>query len=319
MKKIIKFIISLLLIFTFTSCNNNSEEKFMIKGNIENTKLIDIDGQTLKEMVELEESFVLVILLNGCSSCETLKEDVIKPYINDTKANIYGINTIKLDALEKFDNKPTYKVAPTIVIYNKGKIINSLEFDVKNNVFKSKDAFKDYLNKYCIEPRLIELSEQSADSMIANKSNFVLYIGWNKCGDCKLFDSEVLSNYLKENNTIIYYLESDSYRSKKPQNEPTISTNPTNEELEEKQNWDNWINFATKYGFVSYENGKVPALIYYENGLVKDYMIYRNDKVENNVITISFYEELINKSINEDELLNIHNNKAKEFLDKYCK
>ena len=45
MKKILLTIIVLISLLTFTSCDTNSEEKFMIKGNIENTQVIDIDGQ----------------------------------------------------------------------------------------------------------------------------------------------------------------------------------------------------------------------------------------------------------------------------------
>lgn len=320
MKKIIKFLISLLLVFSFTSCDNmKDEEKFMLKGNVENTQLIDINGLELKEMIELEESFVLVILLNGCSSCQFLKENIINPYINETKANIYGINTLQLDELERFDNKPTYKIAPTIVIYNSGKIVDTLSYDIKNDVFNKKEVFKAYLDKYCIEPRLIELSEQKVDLKLENKDSFILYVGWNKCGDCKLFDSEVLDKYLKDNEVTIYYLECDKYRSKKPAVEPILSANPTAEELLEKENWNNWISFASKYGFVSYESGKVPAVIYYENGLVKDYIVYRNDKIENELVINSFYKELVNKSYTGEQLLEFHNNKAIEFLNRYSK
>ena len=133
-----------------------------------------------------------------------------------------------------------------------------------------------------------------------------------------MLNENVVTNYLMENNKKVYYLESDKYRSVKPTEEPILSKEPTEDELLAKENWDNWINFTSKYGFNEYRNGRVPALIYYENGEVKDYLIYRNDVVEENLITQSFYEELIGQSKTDEELMSYHNQKALEFLNKYC-
>ena len=67
------------MLFTITSCKNNGiSDKFMIKGNIENTTLTSVDANKLKELVINEESFILAILLNGCSACATFKENVAK-------------------------------------------------------------------------------------------------------------------------------------------------------------------------------------------------------------------------------------------------
>ena len=85
-----------------------------------------------------------------------------------------------------------------------------------------------------------------------------------------------------------------------------------------KENWENWVNFTRKYGFNEYRYGRFPALIYYEAGEVKDYIIYRNDVIEENIITQSFYDELIGQSKTDEELLSYHNQKALEFLKKYC-
>lgn len=319
MKKIIKFIMSLLVLFTITSCKNNGiSDKFMIKGNIENTTLTSVDANKLKELVINEESFILAILLNGCSACATFKENVANEYIEETSATIYSIDSLLLDQSESYNNKPTYKVAPSILIYKNGKMVDSTSYSSDNKVFKELDAFKDFIDQYTIEPRLIELSENKADEKLSNKESFVLYVGWYRCGDCQILNEKVVTNYLMENDKKVYYLESDKYRSVKPTEEPILSKEPTEDELLAKENWDNWINFTSKYGFNEYRNGRVPALIYYENGEVKDYLIYRNDVVEENLITQSFYEELIGQSKTDEELMSYHNQKALEFLNKYC-
>ena len=319
MKKILKFIMSLLLVFTISSCDKeNVSEKFMIKGHIENQTLLEIDGKTLQEKIENEESFILTIILNGCSSCEGFKTNVLNPFILESHSTIYSISSLSLDALQ-YDKKPTYKVAPTIVIYKNGVEVDKVNYDYKDSMFSSLDDFKSYISTYCVEPRLIELSEEVADNKLANKESFVMYIGWYRCGDCKLLESEVLNNYLLNNDVNVYYLESDKYRSVKPSTEPTLPTNPTEEQLKEKENWDNWIKFVSKYGIDSYRNGRVPSIIYYENGLVKDYIIYRNDVIENGTITESYYQDLIGKNMTDEELLKYHNDKASSFLDTYCK
>lgn len=319
MKKIFKFLMSLLLVFTITSCEKDeTSEKFMIKGHIENTTLINIDAQELKEMIIEEQSFILLIMLNGCTSCEGFKQDIVNPFIEESKSNIYSISSIELDSLQ-YDNKPSYSIAPTIVIYKDGKEIIKKEYNYKDAIFTDKNEFSTFIYSYCVEPRLIELDEDNADQKIENNDSFVLYVGWYRCGDCQMLSSEVLDNYLLNNDKTMYYLESDKYRSLKPIEEPILSENPTQEQLQEKENWDNWIAFANKYGFASYRDGKVPSIIYYENGIVKDYIVYRNDVITDGIVTQSYYDDLIGQKLDNDQLLQYHNDKVVEFLNKYCK
>jgi len=48
-------------------------------------------------------------------------------------------------------------------------------------------------------------------------------------------------------------------------------------------------------------------------------VVYLNDKIENDVIIDSYYSELINQSKTTNELLEFHDKKIEEFLNKYCK
>ena len=318
MKRIKKFLMVLLMLFSMSSCNKPVSDKFMLKANIENQTLIQLENNSLKEKIINEESFVLVILLNGCSSCLSFKENVINPFINETKSTIYSIDSLLLDQSEQYENKPTYKVAPSILIYKKGKLENIKAYKADDKTFSDLDSFKEYLYTYTIQPKMIELSEQFTDSKIANNDSFILYVGWYRCGDCISLNDEVITSYLKEKDITIYYLESDKYRSVKPLEEPILSTNPTDEEIIAKQNWDNWINFTSKYGFNTYRNGRVPSLIYFENGIAKEFIVYRNDVVVENVVVDSYYSELIGTNKSSEELTQYHNQKVIEFLNKYC-
>ena len=320
MKKIKYFIACIFMLFSFVSCNSN-KDKFMLEGNIENETLLFLDGEELQEKIENKESFVLVIMLSSCSTCHQFKEEVLNPYIQETHATIYGVYSYDLDGEAKYPNKPKFKTAPAILIYNQGENIKTLNYDHRDDMFSSVEGFKKFMSEYVIEPRLIEVSEAALDLKINNKETFVLYIGWNKCGDCTLINDRVITPFLLEskNETKIYYLETDEYRSKRPLEEPVLSENPTDEELEAKANWDAWIAFATKYNFISYRNGKVPSVQYYENGTMKEMVVYLNDKIENDIIVDSYYPELIKQSKTTNELLGFHDKKIEEFLNKYCK
>lgn len=320
MKKIIKFIFACLLLISVSSCNN---EKFLLKGNISNETLVKVDSYTLQGMIENEESFVLVVLLKTCSTCESFKENILNPYIKETHATIYSIDLIELEGFENYKNKPYVKEAPTLLIYNKGKVKDTLKYDESIKEFKDLGKFKDYMNSFIIEPKMIEVSEDFLDNAITNKETFILYIGWNKCGDCKLLEERVINSFLldKETNTNFYYLESDKYRSLKPKTKPEFKDDFTEEELinynKDLENWNNWINFASKYNFESFRDGRVPTIQYYENGIMEEWIVYNNDLYENDVVVDSFFDELDGKTLSKEELLEIHDKKALEFLKKH--
>lgn len=315
MKKLISFFFIFIFGLLFTSCSKNND-KFMLEGSLDNTTTTKIDLSDLKDKIENEDDFVLTISLDTCSSCISFNQDVLNKYIEKTHATIYSIDLIEIVGTEKFDQKPSTKEAPAVIIYQKGKKVNTQKHTDSNKIFKELDEFENYLNKYTYSPKLVEISEEKLDTKIINQDDFMLYIGWNLCSDCKLLENRVLDEYLKnlDDDKIVYYLESDKYRKNKPMTKPGDDASDI-----EKQNWENWINFATKYNFVSYRDGKVPTMQYYDDGKVKEMIVYHNDVIENGIVTISFFNELIGTNKDDNSLINYHDQKLKEFLDKYLK
>ncbi len=318
-KKSIYFIISLLFLFSFTSCKKQ-ESKIMLSGNLENQTVIMLDNYTLENKIQNDENFVLVVLLSTCSTCENFKNEVLNPYIKKTSANLYGIDLLELESYKNYENKPYLKEAPSLMIYKEGEVWVTLKYEYGKKEFTNITQFEEFMGNYVVSPKLISISEELLDLKINNKESFILYIGWNKCGDCKLLESQVLNDYLleKDADNVIYYLESDNYRKNKPNQEPKENDYNSFEEYQlAKQYWDNWISFASKYQFVDYRNGKIPTVQYYENGLLKQDIVYHNDVIENGQVTISFFEECIQQFMNEEELLAFHNQKMIEFLNSY--
>lgn len=309
----------ILIVFTFfsPSCSNKANDKFLLEGNYDINEAINISANDLINKIEAKDSFVLYVSLYSCTSCAYFNNNVLNKFINETKSVIYNIDLSEIEAT-KNDKLPYVKETPTLLIYNNGQKTNSISYLDNEKIFKDIEAFKNYLLDYVIFPRIIEISEKSLDNKINNKENFYLYIGWSKCGDCKMLNKRILNDYYKNNDKIIYYLESDSYRKNKPSKRPILNENPTSDELKEYNNYLKWLDFANKYNFSSYEDGKVPTLQYYKNGKVLEMIVYLNDTIKDNVITNSFYKEFVGVNVTNDEMLyKMHDDKTLDFLNKY--
>ncbi len=318
--KIKKFI----LIFFFavctllsTSCNDKKTEKFLLEGNYDISEVKKIEAYELINKIEAKDSFLLYVSVYSCTSCASFNKNVLLDFIKDTKSVIYNIDLSEIENV-KNENIPYIKESPTLVFYNGGVKLNTLSYLDNENVFKNIIDFKEYLLNYVIFPRIIEISEVSLDEKINNGESFYLYIGWNKCGDCKRLNKRIINDYYKNNSKIIYYLECDKYRKNKPSTKPVLGDNSTKEEIDDYNNYSKWLEFANKYNFGFYEDGKVPTLQYYANKKVIDMAVYLNDTISNNVITNSFYKDFINKTIEDDETLyKIHDSKILDFLNKH--
>lgn len=319
LKRLISLFISLFVLFNVAGCKENMNDKILLEGNMDNVLLVELEADELQEKIENKEDFMLVIKLEGCSSCEAFNNDVLKPFIKETHAVIYSIYAHKLDAAPKYDNKPKYKLAPNFQIYKQGKSIVSVNYDTSKKYFTNLDEFKSFISKYVIYPKIIEVSEETLDSYIKQGKSFILYIGWSKCGDCALVYDNVLKEYLinKQSNQTILYLEVDEYRRNKPSSMPVIDENSTPEDILHYENYMKWLTFANKYEFAFYRDGKVPTFHYYENGKVKSSIVYKNDYIAENVIVNSFYRELIGRVYDQESLDKYHNDKVIEFFDRY--
>ena len=318
MKRSVLLISLISILLSTSSCSKklSKDDKFMLEGDFDVTSSLNISISDLKDKIENEDDFVLIVNLEGCEACLNFKQNVTSKYIANNHSVLYGIDLNELYYADDFDQKPAVKEAPAIIIYKDGKKIDTQKHTNSNKIFSDESKFKEYLEGFVIEPKMLTISEESLDKKIASSEDLLLYIGWNKCSDCKLLETRILNDYLKKStkDAYLYYLESDKYRSKKPYTRP--DENADDETIE---NWNNWISFATKYNFVEYRDGKVPTLQYYEDGKVKEMLVYHNDVITDGIVTISFFKSLEGSKMNEDELLSYHDSKAVEFLDKYYK
>lgn len=296
----------------------------MLTANIENKNVIEIDNNELKDMISSDQSFVLIIRLEGCSSCESFENDVLKPFVSRTHADIYSIAANEIDLMRDVDNKPKYQLAPNVQIYRNGESIYSEDYNEKKQYFKYVTAFEEFIKEYVVLPKIIHVSESYLDNMITNKENFILYIGWYRCGDCVALMDNVLKEYINEKNSnqFVYYLEVDEYRKNKPSKIPFIDPfdkNPNPDDVAGYENYMKWLEFAKKYNFADYEDGKVPTIQYYESGTLTEMIVYKNDTIVDEFIIKSYYKVLEGKTLSAEELDEFHKQKVIEFFDKYYK
>lgn len=317
MKKVIRFIVAIIMMFSFISCDKK-EEKIMLKGNFDNTSTIKIDEIALKNKIVNEESFIITFLLPTCSTCEVFKSNILNSCITKTHLVIYEIdlNDFSNDQ-EQYLNKPYVTQAPELIIYQNGKIKAHLKYSYEAKEFKDLESFEKYIQQYIIFPKLIEISETKLDEKIKNEEDFILYIGWNKCGDCQLLEKRILNSYLKNNskNNVIYYLETNSYRS----NLPNLESDWDKFSDDERKRVNEWVEFSNKYQFSFYRYGKVPTIQYYYHGETNQNqtIVYHNDVIKDGIVIQSYFPELVDQKMDESELIAYHDQKTTEFLNKY--
>lgn len=302
MKKIWMALLSFLLVFTVSSCKKDNVDKFLLEGKEGLETSVELSVEDFDAMMDDDESFAFFVNSSMCNSCRAFKNDALNPFITKTKSVIYQV-----DAGEIFDSKYEKELdveyTPTFYVIINGKVEEKEVYDNKNEMFTSAAGLENYLKEYAYLPTLIELSEAQLDAKISNNESFVIYFGWYLCGDCQKMDQRVLNQYLinQMEGKILYYFETHDY----------ITTANTENDL--------WVPFTQKYHLdeTPLEAGKVPTIQVYENGSIVEDFVYANDtQDENNVITKSFYEDLVGQTMTEEELLSYYDEKLLELLNR---
>lgn len=108
MKKTIKFITIILTVFILTGCGNSS--------------ITEITYKDLEKKLENKESFILEIVQDGCSNCESFSPKFDKVL---TKHNLtaVSINRAKLSDIDstKLDNLYNITGTPTVIFIENGE------------------------------------------------------------------------------------------------------------------------------------------------------------------------------------------------------
>lgn len=147
-KKVIFVIIPLLLIgiITFVLMNNKSEKISLEDKYIGIGEFIDVSNSELENIIKDKENFLLYTYNNYCSlpiPCDSIFGSVMKEYG-------FNILQIKFSDFKETNLYKKVKLAPSVLIFKDGKLIDFLDAESDNDLkkYQDKEEFKKWLNNY---------------------------------------------------------------------------------------------------------------------------------------------------------------------------
>jgi hypothetical protein len=221
-----------------------------------------------------------------------LLKKYLQTFVKETGVVFYGIPIAEYSKLTLEDSTAYPKVYtyPTVYFYSQGQTVDKFVgsptayqtlrdtyltyfYDAKIYSLNNLSSYEGYeSSSQTFAYQAVDYDKTSyLDEFIANKEKAAILFSWERCSDCSsLFDSYLLP-YLNENPDLpLYTFEVDYFRVNKPASEPS-ETDPA------YQYWKLWTDFGAKYGFGSFQNGKVPSLCSYKAGSVDSLAVYHNE------------------------------------------
>ena len=140
---LIIFIIVIICLIIFGSKNG----KFYLEDKYYNDKgMVEINNKQVTKLIKDKQSFILFSYNNFCSFSKPC-DDVFEKASKDKEIEILQI---PFDEFKKTSLYKKVKYAPSIIIINKGKIVDYLdaESDSDKDLYQDEDLFYKWLSKY---------------------------------------------------------------------------------------------------------------------------------------------------------------------------
>ena len=145
MKKCCKILLLLLAVTLCIACKKitpiDLDEEYYAESKIE-----DIDLETLNKLIDDKKTFVVFVYLPGCSSCAAFSE-VLEEFQKDNTLFIYSTQ-IEYAKQTEIGDKITY--APSLVVFKEGKVYGYLRSEKDEDLpyYETAAKFKEWLTKY---------------------------------------------------------------------------------------------------------------------------------------------------------------------------
>ncbi len=310
----------------FYSCSSESpnDSKIIPIFNEQINSLVYVDNNDLIEMSKNNQDYILLLFSDcGCGGNQDSVLSTFTEYVKETKMiiNVIPSSIYKKLPISLEDTYPLYPEnaldeldqIPALMFYKDGKLIKKIKY---TDEFKSKEkinkiiyqnviqnglySLNNYLEyEYSKSYKFVRIDEANVNLLDEKiKGTASVYYTWKQCGDCFKF-KHVLQDYLIEKPLPLYVFEVNHFRCQQ-----------NKQELWEKEN-----SFPYKYQFNEYREGKLPSVVTYANSEKMSYIVPFNDVIIDNVITESFFDELVGKNITEQELYNYHIKYLYEYFD----
>lgn len=189
---------------------------------------LNLDENTLNNLIKKEESFVVFVYQPMCAASSTL-EGVIDEFLETYTVNFYKIQFSDMKETVLGDTVSYY---PSVVIYEKGKVVDYLDAnsgedtDIYKNVDKFTEWFKSYVkvNKKEKKDKTTKVYkidydykiDAEIDSLVYDENKVNVYFFWgNGCPHCalehKFFDriKKECGDYFVLNDFEVWYDENN--------------------------------------------------------------------------------------------------------------
>lgn len=152
MKKIyllIPLTIVLIVGIIFIYMNNIRDEKFYLEDKYYGTgEFIDVNKEELESIIKDKENFLLYTYNNYCSlpiPCDSIFGSVMKEYG-------FNVLQIKFSDFKETNLYKKVKLAPSVLIFKDGKLVEFLDAESDNDLkkYQDKEEFKNWLNNYIV-------------------------------------------------------------------------------------------------------------------------------------------------------------------------
>lgn len=141
-------ILTLLLIVAFlaTGCLNSNGKIYLDDQYYGIAAITEVDSNSLEMLLDEKESFAVFVYQPLCAASEDFG-NVLKEFTNQNNITFYKTT---YSSLKETSLKDKIKYYPTLVIINKGEIVDFLESDSAEDLtyYKSAASFEEWFTKY---------------------------------------------------------------------------------------------------------------------------------------------------------------------------
>lgn len=145
-----KLFLILLTVITLTSC---APKQFELDDEYYfNYDLIEIESlDEVEQMANDGKSFALFVYMQGCSSCAAFKP-VLNAFLKQNEMTFYSISAEVIGENKGNSIMKAIEYAPSVLLYNKGKVIASLDAMSDDDLpyYKTVAAFTSWFLKYSV-------------------------------------------------------------------------------------------------------------------------------------------------------------------------
>lgn len=144
-----KLLLTLLTLFIFAACSSKpfslDDEYYFHKDLIEIESLDEV-----AKMVDEKKSFALFVYMDRCPSCAAFKP-VLNTFLTQNEMTFYQISASVIGDDKDNSIMEAIEYTPSVLLYNKGKVIASLDAMSDDDLpyYKTADAFTSWFIKYC--------------------------------------------------------------------------------------------------------------------------------------------------------------------------